>query len=131
MNRIFHARIAKAQYLFILLNGFLVAYGLWEKHILTALLFTLVLIVCIERLIHATYTITTDGKLVLSFGRFSRRKEILLKDITSVERASSMRVGRWAVMRYVLVKHGQDKCEVLLPVKEEEFIRLLSGSVNK
>ena len=29
------------------------------------------------------------------------------------------------VMRYVLVKYGEGKCAVLLPVKEEEFIRLL------
>ena len=43
----------------------------------------------------------------------------------SVERASSMQVGRFAVMRYVLVKYGEGKCAVLLPVKEEEFIRLL------
>ncbi len=48
-----------------------------------------------------------------------------MKDITSVERASSMQVGRFAVMRYVLVKYGEGKCVVLLPVKEEEFIRLL------
>ena len=48
-----------------------------------------------------------------------------MKDITSVERASSMQVGRFAVMRYVLVKYGECKCAVLLPVKEEEFIRLL------
>ena len=100
-------------------------YGLWEKNILIAVLFMLLLVVSIEKLIHTTYTVTPDGKLVLSFGRFSRSKEILMKDITSVERASSMQVGRFAVMRYVLVKYGEGKCVVLLPVKEEEFIRLL------
>ena len=68
---------------------------------------------------------TPDGKLKLYFGRFSRSKEILLKDVISVERASSMQIGRFAVMRYVLVKYGAGKCEVLFPVKEEEFIRLM------
>ena len=62
---------------------------------------------------------------MLSFGRFSRSKEILIKDIASVERASSMQIGRFAVIRYVLVKYGEGKCAVLLPVNEEEFIRLL------
>ena len=125
MNRIFHARIAAGQYLFIILAGAMAVYGLWEKNILIAVLFMLLLVVSIEKLIHTTYTVTPDGKLVLSFGRFSRSKEILMKDITSVERASSMQVGRFAVMRYVLVKYGEGKCAVLLPVKEEEFIRLL------
>ena len=125
MNRIFHARIAAGQYLFIILAGALAVYGLWEKYILVAVLFMLLLIVSIEKLIHTTYTITPDNKLVLFFGRFSRGKEILLKDITSVERGSSMQIGKFAVMRYVLIKYGEGKCVALLPVKEEEFIRLL------
>lgn len=125
MNRIFHARIAAGQYLFIILAGALAVYGLWEKHILIAVLFMLLLIVGIEKLIHTTYTITTDNKLLLFFGRFSRSKEISLKDITSIERASSMQIGKFAVMRYVLIKYGEGKCVALLPVKENEFLRLL------
>ena len=113
------------QYLFLILIGILTVYMLWNKLPLPAALFMLWLVVIIEKLIHTTYTVTPDGKLVLFFGRFSRGKEILLKDITSVERASSMQVGRFALMRYVLVKYGGGKCAVLLPVKEEEFIRLL------
>ncbi|WP_308756119.1 PH domain-containing protein [uncultured Bacteroides sp.] len=125
MNRIFHARIAAGQYLFVVLAGAMAVYGLWEKHILVAVLFMLLLVVSIEKLIHTTYTVTTDDRLLLSFGRFSRGREILLKDITSVERTSSMQIGKFAVMRYVLVRYGKDKCAALLPVKEEEFIRLL------
>lgn len=125
MNRIFHARIAAGQYLFILLAGAVAVYGLWEKNILIAILFMLLLIVSIEKLIHTTYTITTDNRLVLFFGRFSRGKEIRLEDITAVERTSSMQIGKFAVMRYVLIKYGEGKCVALLPVKEEEFIRLL------
>lgn len=125
MNRIFHARIAVGQYLFILLAAALAVYGLWGKNLLVAVPFMLLLIVSIERLIHTTYTVTPDGRLLLYFGRFSRSKEIRLKDITAVERTWSMRVGRWAVMRYVLVRYGEGKCVALLPVKEEEFIRLL------
>lgn len=131
MNRIFHARIAAGQYLFVVLAGAMAVYGLWEKHILVAVLFMLLLVVSIEKLIHTTYTVTTDDRLLLSFGRFSRGREILLKDITSVERTSSMRIGKFAVMRYVLVRYGKDKCAVLLPVKEEEFIRLLEERRRK
>ena len=131
MNRIFHARIAAGQYLFVILAGTIAVYGLWEKNILVAVLFMLLLVVSIEKLIHTTYTVTTDNKLSLFFGRFSRGKEIPLKDITSVERASSMRIGRFAVMRYVLVRYGEGKCVALLPVKEEEFIRLLEQRISR
>lgn len=125
MNRIFHARIAVGQYLFLILIGLLAVYMLWNKLPLPAALFMLWLVVIIGKLIHTTYTVTSDGKLVLFFGRFSRSKEIPLKDVTSVERASSMQVGRFAVMRYVLVKYGKGRCVALFPVKEAEFIRLL------
>lgn len=130
MNRVFHARIAAGQYLFIFLAGAIAAYGLWEKHILIAILFMLLLVVSIEKLIHTTYTVTSDGKLRLFFGRFSRSKEIPLKDVTSVERTSSMRIGRFAIMQYVLVKYGADKYVALLPVKEEELIRLLKERMS-
>ncbi|WP_290396584.1 ABC transporter, partial [uncultured Bacteroides sp.] len=99
MNRIFHARIAMGQYLFLILIGILTVYMLWSKLSLPAALFMLWLVVIIEKLIHTTYTVTPDGKLMLSFGRFSRSKEILIKDIASVERASSMQIGRFAVIR--------------------------------
>ena len=39
MNRIFHARIAAGQYLFIILAGAMAVYGLWEKNILIAAVF--------------------------------------------------------------------------------------------
>ena len=70
MNRIFHARIAAGQYLFVILAGTIAVYGLWEKNILVAVLFMLLLVVSIEKLIHTTYTVTTDNKLSLFFGRF-------------------------------------------------------------
>lgn len=131
MNRVFHARIAVGQYLFLVLIGILAVYMLWSKHPLPAALFMLGLVVSIEKLIHTIYTVTSDGKLVLFFGRFSRGKEILLKDIISVERANSMRIGDFAVMRYVLVKYGKHgKYVVLLPVKEVEFIGLLEERMS-
>lgn len=131
MDRVFHARIAAGQYLFLILMGILAVYMLWNKYPLPAALFMFGLLISIEKLIHTAYTVTSEGKLVLFFGRFSRGKEILLKDIISVERANSMQIGKFAVMRYVLVKYGkQGKCAALLPVKEEEFIRLLEERMS-
>ena len=129
MNRIFHARIAIGQYLFLVLTTIIVIYAMWMQHAVMAVLFMLI---AIERLIHTTYTLTTDDRLLLFYGRFSRSEEISLKDIISVERASSMKIGRFAVMRYVLVKYGtRGKCAVLLPVKEDMFIKTLTNRLNE
>lgn len=125
MNRIFHARIGIWQYLFLAMIAFLTVFLLWDQYAFPAALGMIWLIILIEKLIHTTYTITPDGKLMLYFGRFSRKREILIKDIVSVERGSSMQVGRFALLRYVLVKCGNGKHVALLPVKEGEFIRLL------
>ena len=131
MNRIFHARIAAGQYLFLLIATAVIIHEMWMKHAVLTITFMLLLIIAIERLIHTTYTLTADGRLILYFGRFTRSKEIPLKDITSVERASSMKIGRFAVMRYVLVRYGtKGKCAVLLPVKEDMFIKTLTERLS-
>lgn len=126
MNRIFHARVAIGQYLFLLLATAVTFHEMWMRHAVLTVVFMLLLVISIERLIHTTYTLTADGRLVLYFGRFTRPKDILLKDILSVEQTSSMKIGGFAIMRYVLVKYGaKEKCAVLLPVKEEMFVKML------
>ncbi|MCI1648632.1 MAG: PH domain-containing protein [Bacteroides sp.] len=123
MNRTFHARVTIGQYLFLLLVTIVVVHEMWVKHALMAIIFMVLLVIVIERLIHTTYTLTTDGKLILFYGRFSRPKEILLSDIVSIERTSSMQIGRFALLRYLLLKYGErGKFVALFPVKEDLFI---------
>ena len=55
MNRIFHARIAIGQYLFLVLTTIIVIYAMWMQHAVMAVLFMLLLVIAIERLIHTTY----------------------------------------------------------------------------
>lgn len=127
VNRIFHARVTVGQYLFLLLVTVVVIHEMWVKHALMAIIFMLLLVVVIERLIHTTYTLTVDGKLILSYGRFSRAKEISLSDIVSIERTSSMQIGRFALLRYLLLKYGEKgKFVALFPVKEDLFIKTLN-----
>ena len=64
MNRIFHARIAIGQYLFLVLTTIIVIYAMWMQHAVMAVLFMLLLVIAIERLIHTTYTLTTDDRLL-------------------------------------------------------------------
>ncbi len=131
MNRIFHARIVPGQYLFLLLMAALAFWALWEKNILLAAACMLWLVFLIERLIHTTYTLTADGTLLIDRGRFSHRRGRPLSDIAGVERASSMQVAGRALVRYVLVRYKDGKYDALQPVKEEEFIRLLTKRMEE
>ena len=125
MNRIFHARIAIGQYLFLFLVAGMTVWALWDKHIVLALIMAAILIVGIEKLIHTTYTLTSDGNLVLYYGRFMAGKTISLQEVTGVESVCQIRLFGVGLMRCVLVHHG-NKTEALMPVKEEEFIEVIN-----
>lgn len=131
MNRIFHARIAWYQYLALVLFTVNAVAAFWCKYIIVSVLLLLLLVVLIEQIIHTTYTFTSDGKLEISLGRFSRKKEILFSEITSVERCCSMKFGRFSVTRYILIGYGKDKYQAVMPVKEREFMELIYKRQNE
>lgn len=130
MNRIFHARIVPGQYVMLALVAFLAVFCLWDKRPLLAAVWMLWLVLLIERLIHTTYTLTAAGTLQINHGRFSRLRERPLTDIAGVERVSSLRVGGRALVRYVLVRYKDGRHDALMPVKENEFVRLLSDRLQ-
>lgn len=125
MNRVFHARIAWYQYFLIVVLGVNASGFLWCKYIVPALFFMLLLIIIIEQVIHTLYTMSADGVLTLSYGRFIRKKVVLVSDITSVKVCRSMQFGRFSVTHYVLIEYGNGKFASALPVKETEFMRLI------
>lgn len=125
MNRIFHARIAWYQYFLIVVLGVNAFVSLWCMNILLATCMMLLLVVVIEQVIHTVYTLTPDGVLVLSYGRFIRKRLIPMAEITAVSRCSSMQVGRFAVTHYVLIEYGKGKYATALPVNEREFLELI------
>lgn len=125
MNRIFHARIAWYQYFLLIVLGANTFGFLWCKYILLAVFMMLLLIVLIEQVIHTTYTVTSHDELILSYGRFTRKKTIPLKEITSIRKHHSMKFGRFSVTDYVLIEYGNDKYVSVMPVKEQEFVELV------
>ena len=122
MNRIFHARIAWYQYFLLIVLGANAFGFLWCKYILLAVFMMLLLIVVIEQVIQTTYTVTPEGELILSYGRFTRKKTIPIKDIISIRKHHSMKFGRFSVTEYLLIEYGQEKYASVMPVKEREFI---------
>lgn len=125
MDRVFHARVGAVRYLALLMFTFMLVYCLWVKYILIAVLWSILLLHFIERIIHTTYTLTADGRLVVYEGRFSRRHERSLAEVVSVERRSSMQVAGRALVRYVLVVYKDGRHDALQPVNEAEFVRVL------
>lgn len=131
MNQTFHARIAVGQYVFILLITLITIHGFWVKHIWIAFFFMFLLVLAIERILHTTYRLTQDDQLILSYGRFSRIKTISLQEINSIECGSYLKIGRFAILRYVLVKYGANgKHAVLFPVKEDSFLKAIRKQIR-
>ena len=125
MNRIFHARIVWYQYFLLVVLTVNVVGALWCKYILPAVLLILMLIVVIEQIIHSVYTVTPDGILEISTGRFIRKKVIPISEITAIRKCHSMKFGRFSVTEYVLIEYGKGKFVSVMPVKEREFVELL------
>ena len=125
MNRIFHVRIAWYQYFLLVVLTVNVVGALWCKYILPAVLLILMLIVVIEQIIHTVYTVTPDGILEISTGRFIRKKVIPISEITAIRKCHSMKFGRFSVTEYVLIEYGKGKFVSVMPVKEREFVELL------
>lgn len=125
MNHVFHARITWYHLLFLVLVSVCTVYLVWHKQALGALLFSLVLLVLIECVIHTTYTVTAEGLLVIAKGRFYKKRTIPIGEILSIERKRSMTVFNCSVTHFVLIRWGYDKYVALIPVKEKEFIQLI------
>ena len=130
MNRIFHARIAWYQYFLLVVLTVNVAGALWCKYILPTVLLILMLIIVIEQIIHTVYTITPDGILEISTGRFIRKKVIPVSGITAIKKCHSMKFGRFSVTEYVLIEYGKGKFVSVMPVKEREFVGLLEKRIK-
>lgn len=128
MNRIFHARVPWHAFLLLILLAALVVWSYWERIGLVAVAALLLMVFVVERMIHTSYTVTNDGKLVVDRGRFSARVVIPLSDIRSIERIRAVRIGNFCLRRYLLLHyHGDGEKEIsLIPLKEEELVGYLT-----
>ncbi|MEG1546659.1 MAG: PH domain-containing protein [Bacteroides sp.] len=130
MNRIYHARITWYQYVYLFLLAVIAFYSLWVKLIIVAVAIILLLIVVIEKIIHTTYTLTPDGLLVISYGRYSRKLIVRMDTITKIEKKNSMNFARFHATEYLLIEYGQEKYVSLMPVKESDFIAHIQQQIS-
>jgi uncharacterized membrane protein YdbT with pleckstrin-like domain len=136
MDRIFHAKVNLYKLLFIALLTLLAVWALWEKQPLWGALLLVWLVAVIEQVIHTTYTLTTDGRLVISRGRFSKEKQLPLSRLRRVEKIRPLRLGSHALLTYLLLVYTDEsgtheKSLSVQPVKEDEFLELLEKKASK
>lgn len=120
MNKIFHSRITWYNYLYLIVLAVTVFALLWEKHSIAAVIIMIFLVVLIERIIHTDYTVTTNGKLIIYHGRFSKRQEFLISKIVRIDEVRTFKIGRFYLTRYLLIKY-EGGFMALTPVKEDEL----------
>ena len=125
MNRIFHVKITTGTYLFLVLFTAIMVFAFWYMQSIVGLVMAIALIVTIESVIHSTYTLTTEEKLVVYRGRFLKTITIPFADITDVELKQSSGFGGMMTSQYVLVHYSDKKLLSLVPVKPTEFINAL------
>lgn len=131
MDRIFHARIHFLMYVFLfLLTGGVFLSFIYHLGLCIALTL-LLLVVVVERIIHTTYTLTAQGMLVVSHGRFSRATVVDLRQVRRVERCRRMRIGGHSLFAYLLVVYADERTVAVMPVDEEGFVRELSKRVEQ
>lgn len=121
INRTFHYRVSFLNYAAIIVVAVAALCAFWHKSAANAVVgfaLMVVVVLMVERIVHTAYTLTADGRLRVSKGRFSRRVEILLADIVSVETVH----GRLLPVRYVLVRYGAGHELAVQPANEEAFI---------
>ena len=126
MNRIFHARVPWHTFFLLLLLVIIALWSYWERSGILAALSLLLMVVLVERSIHTSYTVTTDGMLLISRGRFSKMFSIPLLDIHRIEQVRRVRLGSFCLNSYLLIYYGyspgEEKVVSLIPSNEEELV---------
>lgn len=119
MNRIFHIKTNFYVYIYIIVLAILVFAMLWHKKPLIALPLAVMLIIIIDKTIKGTYTITTNGNLIVYQGTFRSKIILPLQSVTKIERIRKYGISV-VVLHYDYCKHIG-----LTPLKEDEFIRMI------
>jgi hypothetical protein len=126
MTRTFHPHLSKTLLVCCLLPCTVLAvYCFLAKLALLALLFFVMMVFCVERLVHTEFTLSDDGKLTISHGRFSRPKTIDAGGVERIELLHATFPARLWCGDAVLLTYDGGRQLVLAPNTPEEFARAL------
>lgn len=130
MNKIYHQRFTLASKSFITIITLLAVYLFWFRnavHAILGLAVVIILVCLIERIIHTTYTLTSEGDLVIDRGRFARRTSIPVNEIVKVRQLQS----KLRLSKYILIEYGAGKMASLQPEDGKAFLEELDLHLKK
>lgn len=130
MHRIFHARIPWYTPFFLFLLVCITIWAYWERTGIIAAAALLLMVILIERTIHTTYTVTTDGMLIIHRGRFAKDITIRLTEIRHIEQIRGVRIGSIHLKRYLLIHYADDKVVSLIPTDEKELEKCIKNHLK-
>ena len=115
---------------FITVVTLLAVYLFWFKsiaHIIVGVMVVLMLVSIIESVIHTTYTITSDDKLIIERGRLFKKRILPIGDIVKISR----RETKFKLSHYILIEYGADKCVSLQPEDEDALMEEIKKRLIK
>ncbi len=130
MDKIYHQRFTLAAKSFITVITLLAVYLFWFKsiaHIIVGVMVVLMLVSIIESVIHTTYKITSDDKLIIERGRLFKKRILPIGDIVKISR----RETKFKLSHYILIEYGADKCVSLQPEDENALMEEIKKRLNK
>ena len=130
MDKIYHQRFTLAAKSFITVVTLLAVYLFWFKsiaHIIVGVMVVLMLVSIIESVIHTTYKITSDDKLIIERGRLFKKRILPIGDIVKISR----RETKFKLSHYILIEYGADKCVSLQPEDEDALMEEIKKRLNK
>ncbi|NLV51859.1 MAG: hypothetical protein GXY64_01080 [Bacteroidales bacterium] len=132
MNRQFHSKASFTHYALLAVLLSVAIYFAWHIVAFTrqvgGLLIAvdlLIMLMVIQRIVHTTYTITSERTLVIDKGKLSRIITIPLNEIDRIDRINRWRIaGKPLISSLVIVRtSGQEY--YISPKNEEDFIKCI------
>lgn len=124
MNRLFNAKIEPGSLLLLALVLAATVFLMWtSRNGIVIMVMLLLMLVMIERVIHTNYTVTSDGKLIIHTGRFSKDKTVDLSQVRGAERMAGIRLFGKALRTFVVIECYDGRVFSLIPKEEDKFLK--------
>lgn len=121
-TRTYRARVQVGNWVLIAILSALTIYLIWDGNGLLIAGSLLLLLLIIERTIHTEYQLSEES-LTVNNGKLSKRLVVPMDSIKRIERIRRIRIGKKALITYLLIVYGEDRTVAVMPKEEEAFIK--------
>lgn len=121
-TRTYRARVQVGNWVLIAILSALTIYLIWDGNGLLIAGSLLLLLLIIERTIHTEYQLSEES-LTVNNGKLSKRLVVPMDSIKRIERIRRIRIGKNALITYLLIVYGEDRTVAVMPKEEEAFVK--------